>query len=221
MNASLLNDESCNTNFSLFECFPADLLRCSRVLLLGSRRSHAVDGSTRAMWLRFGNGLGGGCFNAHACTVQTDDVKKTNHRIKFCYWFFSCIWKVGIVCGQLIYCSHDSPEFGWWMAIIRPPYLPAPAEMFQWPNSPRSTEPVRVVKQGWTAVCGSSLSVNKIWVVMKRVFPLQYLPAAVTILFYEQVEVEEMPHLMYINGGTTSWWHGFQLIQYEWKCWCT
>ena len=100
----------------------------------------------------------GGCFNAQMRALYcTNGVRKTSNRIKSpldCNLFFSCIWKLYVMHGQLIYCIHKSAADE---AVICPPCPTAPAEMFQWPKSPRSRETAHVVEYGWIVLCGSLL----------------------------------------------------------------
>ena len=55
-----------------------------------------------------------------------------------CDLILCCVRKLYVLCGQLIYCIHDSRES---VAVICPPCPPAPVEMFQWAKSQGSTVP--------------------------------------------------------------------------------
>ncbi len=102
--------------------------------------------------LRYGNGSGEGalmrtCVQSIAPMVSGRPATAWNPLLtatcfSSVYGNFSTVRLVDLFHPRLV------GEHGWWTAVICPPCLPAPAEIFHWPKSPRWRVPAHVVLQG-------------------------------------------------------------------------
>ncbi len=96
----------------------------NHVLLLGTGRPRSAGGCLSRRWVAHllndiacSWGMGRGLarvHNAHVCTVYcANGVREASNNMKSsldCDLLFYCVWKLYVLCGQLIYCIYDSRE---------------------------------------------------------------------------------------------------------------